>query len=307
MATMPVLPLFALNIYLGAVVRSDEDPDLVLKGVLLGGAFNIFGDWFFVFPLGMGMAGAGTATALGNVINTLVLLSHFRKRGNASSLVLIKPSGLLGTARRVNASGLAASLLDISLVGITILMNQQAMKYGGRTELAVLGVIVTISFLLQHLFAGAGQAAIPIASANYGAGKDGRVRESFRLLVLWAFILGAFFMLSCALQPERVLRLFMATTESVLETGPRLVTLYSLSFLLLSVNLNLVLFLEAVQRPATALALSLSRALLCPALFLLVLPPALGVPGICWGMVLAELLTALYALPQALSLLKSGK
>lgn len=36
--------------------------------VLSGGIFNIFGDYFFVFTLDMGIQGAGLATAIGAVI-----------------------------------------------------------------------------------------------------------------------------------------------------------------------------------------------------------------------------------------------
>ena len=70
------LPLFMVNTFLAPVIRYDERPGLVLKAVLTGGCLNIFGDWFFVFPLGMGMFGAGLATALG----ALTLFLAFRAR-----------------------------------------------------------------------------------------------------------------------------------------------------------------------------------------------------------------------------------
>ena len=301
-----VFPLLALNSYLGAAVRSDENPDLVLRSVILGGVFNIFGDWFFVFPLGMGMLGAGLATSMGIVIHSLALLSHFRTRDKGtSSLVPVRVSRLKAKAAKVTASGTAASLPDVSLVIITILMNNQAMRYGTRDDLAVLGVIVTISFLFQHIFSGIGQAALPIVSANLGGGKTERVRESFRLLLFWAFLLGALSTALCVLFPEAILRLFMDTTESVMERGPSLTALYSLSFLLLSVNTNIVLFLEAVQRPYPALALSTARALLLSGVLLVILPPVLGAEGICWAMTGAEALTAVFALPYALKLVKN--
>ena len=83
-------PLFAINTFLAPVVRYDEKPQLVLKAVLIGGCFNIFGDWFLVFPMNLDMFGAGLATALGALIQTAILLSHFVFRhssryGNAPS------------------------------------------------------------------------------------------------------------------------------------------------------------------------------------------------------------------------------
>ena len=48
----------------------------------LVGYFNIFGDYVFVFVFDMGIYGAGLATAIGAVISTLVMLTHFLKKSN---------------------------------------------------------------------------------------------------------------------------------------------------------------------------------------------------------------------------------
>lgn len=58
-----VFPLFLFNQMLAAFLRNDGAPALATLGVLSGGIFNVFGDWFFVFPCDMGVYGAGLATA----------------------------------------------------------------------------------------------------------------------------------------------------------------------------------------------------------------------------------------------------
>lgn len=67
---------------LAAYLRNDNDPALAPVGVLSGGIFNIFGDYVFVFVFDMGIYGAGLATAIGAVISTLVMLTHFLKKSN---------------------------------------------------------------------------------------------------------------------------------------------------------------------------------------------------------------------------------
>ena len=42
-----------------------------------GGIFNVFGDYFFVFAMDMGILGAGLATAAGACITLLIMLTHF--------------------------------------------------------------------------------------------------------------------------------------------------------------------------------------------------------------------------------------
>ena len=72
-----VFPLFLFNQMLAAFLRNDKDPGLATFGVLAGGVFNIFGDYFFVFTCDMGIFGAGLATAIGSGVSFLVMLTHF--------------------------------------------------------------------------------------------------------------------------------------------------------------------------------------------------------------------------------------
>ena len=77
-------------------MRNDGDPGLATVGVLSGGIFNVFGDWFFAFPCDMGVFGAGLATALGSLISFLVMLTHFVRKRNTLCLVRVPR-----TARRL--------------------------------------------------------------------------------------------------------------------------------------------------------------------------------------------------------------
>lgn len=77
------------------------------------------------------------------------------------------------------AIGIGSSLLDLGTVFLAIIMNNQIMKYGSTTELAVYGVIATIASLFQALFCGVGQAIQPLVSANFGAGKKNGYKVFF--------------------------------------------------------------------------------------------------------------------------------
>lgn len=92
-----VFPLFLFNQMFAAFLRNDGAPALATLGVLSGGIFNVFGDWFFVFPCDMGVYGAGLATALGSAVSFLVMLTHFASRKN--TLRLVKPKRLARKSR----------------------------------------------------------------------------------------------------------------------------------------------------------------------------------------------------------------
>ena len=299
---MPIVvafPLFAINTFLPPIVRYDEKPKLVLKAVLIGGCFNIFGDWFLVFPMGMGMFGAGLATAIGALIQTIILLTAFRK--GQTSLHLVKPKETVRTSMKILSTGFGGGILDVAIAVLTIMINKQTMKYGGRDELAVLGVIMTIAFLLQHFFAGIGQAVQPIASTNFGAGLRKRTWESFTYLWWTSILFSVISAVVCILFPSQILSVFMDTTENVLSIGPHIVRIYSLSFLLMALNINIVFFLQSVLLPFPAMIFSLMRGLIASGLLLVILPLIIGMDGILWAMTGAEIITAMLAIPYTLA------
>lgn len=72
-----VIPSILFTQLLSAFLRNDGNPGLATKAVLTGGIFNVFGDYFFVFTLDMGIMGAGIATAIGSIFSLLIMCSHF--------------------------------------------------------------------------------------------------------------------------------------------------------------------------------------------------------------------------------------
>ena len=64
-----IIPCFLFTQTLAAYLRNDGNPGRATAGVLSGGIFNIFGDYFFVFVCDMGAFGAGLAMAAGTVIS----------------------------------------------------------------------------------------------------------------------------------------------------------------------------------------------------------------------------------------------
>ena len=151
-------PIFIFSTFIGAFVRNDNAPELVMAGVISGGCFNIFGDWFFVFPLGMGMEGAAIATVLGTTLQCLILCSHlFRK---CCGLKLAKPFRMGKAIRKIFVIGIGASLLDLGTVVLSTITNNQILRYGSEVELAIYGVMTTIAALVQAMYCGVGQAIL---------------------------------------------------------------------------------------------------------------------------------------------------
>ena len=213
-----VFPLFLFNQLLAAFLRNDNAPGLATLGVLSGGIFNIFGDYFFVFPCDMGIYGAGLATAIGAGISFLVILTHFFSRKN--TLRLIKPETLLRRLQEIAVTGFSTFFIDVAMGILTVLFNRQIMQYLGASALAIYGPIIQVSTFVQCCAYSVGQASQPIISTNFGAGKGERIKETLRLALWTTGFFGVFWTVLSMAFPNAYIRIFMTPTPEILDMAP---------------------------------------------------------------------------------------
>ncbi len=288
-----VFPLFLFNQMLAAFLRNDGDPGLATIGVLSGGIFNIFGDWFFVFPYDMGVFGAGLATALGSLVSFLVMLTHFVRKRNTLRLVRVPR-----TARRLReiaVTGFSSFFIDVAMGILTVLFNRQIMKYLGSNALAIYGPIINVSTFVQCCAYSVGQAAQPIISTNFGAGKAARIRETLRLALWTTAFFGVFWTVLSMLCPNLYIRIFMSPTEEILAMAPAIIRAYALSFLLLPFNIFSTYYFQAILRPREAFIVSVARGLVISGALILLLPLLAGPDSIWFAMPITEVAVMLYA------------
>ena len=287
-----VFPIFLFNQMLAAFLRNDGSPGLATLGVLSGGIFNIFGDYFFVFPCDMGIYGAGLATAIGSVISLLVLLSHFLRRRN--TLRLVRVERLPRKLWEITVSGFSSFFIDVAMGILTVLFNRQIMRYLGANALAVYGPIINVSTFVQCCAYSVGQAAQPIISTNYGAGKGSRIRETLRLALYTTAAFALFWTALSFAVPNLYIRVFMSPTPEILTIAPAIIRAYALSFLLLPFNIFSTYYFQSIMQPRAAFIVSVARGLVISGVLILLLPQLTGPDSLWFAMPVTELLTAVY-------------
>lgn len=292
------VPLFLFNQMLAAYLRNDNNPGLATAAVLAGGIFNIFGDYFFVFTCDMGSFGAGLATAIGSGITFIVMLSHFFTKKN--TLRLVKPEKLFGKLREICVTGFSTFFIDVAMGILTILFNRQIVKYLGTDALAVYGIIVNISSLVQCCAYSVGQAAQPIISTNFGAGNGKRIRETLKYALGTAAFFSIFWTVLSLAAPNLYVRIFMSPTEEILRIAPRIIRCYSISFLLLPLNIFSTYYFQAMLKPKAAFIVSVARGLVVSGIFIYLLPIIAGPDSIWFAMVFTEAVVAVYVVNKML-------
>ncbi len=286
-----VFPIFLFNQMLAAFLRNDNDPGLATIAVLAGGIFNIFGDLFFTFGLDMGIFGAGLATAIGAVLTFFVLTLHFVKRKN--TLKFVRITDFLKKLKEISATGFSTFFVDAAMGILTVIFNRQIMKYLGSNELAVYGPIINISTFVQCCAYSVGQAAQPIISTNYGAGEKDRIKQTLKYSLYTVAAFSVFWTALSCIAPNLYTRIFMKPTEEILNVAPSIIRAYSISFLLLPLNIFSTYYFQSILKPKAAFVVSVARGLVVSGALIMLLP--LIKPAAIWfAMPITESIVAIY-------------
>ena len=287
-------PSFVFVYFLGTFIRTDGSPKFVMFVTLLGGVINIIGDIVLVFPLKMGMTGAAIATVAGSVVQTVVLTAYILL--GKTSLHLAKPYQWGRAVKNITILGIGAGISQIASTVVTYIINNQIMRYSGPAALAVYGMMSTVVALFLSIFSGVGEAAQPIVSVNFGAGKPERYRATGKLGLKTAAVMGAMCFGLCALFPEQVASIFMKVTPEIAEIAPYIIRVYAIAFMPMAVNLFATAYLQSVSKANKATTVSMLRGLVLSSVLLYILPLFMGGDGIWWAVTLAEDLAMVIAI-----------
>ena len=287
-----VFPVFLLSQLFTSFLRNDGRPGLATAAVMAGGIFNVFGDYFCVFTLDLGVFGAGLATAIGACASLLVMASHFVSK--KCTLRLVKVSGLFKKLREIAVTGFSSFFIDVAMGILTVLFNRQIMRYLNADALSVYATVINISTFVQCCAYSVGQAAQPILSTNYGAKKPERIRQALFLALATAAVFALFWTGLSELAPALFIRIFMKPTAEILAIAPGIIRRYSVSFLLLPVNIFSTYYFQSVLRPKASFIVSIARGLVVSGALILALPAIFAPDALWWAMPLTELVTSSY-------------
>ena len=281
-------PVFVFSGFLQAFVRNDRAPKTAMVGVISGGVANVVLDYIFIFPMGMGMAGAAAATVMGSVITLAILLTHLFSPQNTLKVV---KGAQWKKAGEVAVNGLASFLLEMSNGVVTFLFNRQLLRYVGDLGVVVYGIISNSALIVNSISNGISQALQPILATNFGAGKKERLKEARHLGEITVTITGIFFMAAGLLFPGLVTAAFVEPTQEILAMSIPAVRIYFIAFLGMGFNIVYSTWFQSMMQPKYSLLICLMRGLILNSILVFILPILFGVTGIWATMPAAEFVT----------------
>ena len=170
-------PWMCASFVLNNQLRFQGSASYGMVGIVTGAIVNIILDPILIFGMDLGVAGAGWATIISQLLGFFLLLAGTRRGGNIR--IHLKNFRFSGQLFLWIFKGGVPSLARQSLASVaTICLNNAAMAYGDAA-IAAMSVVQRITMFGASAMLGFGQGFQPVCGFNYGAGLYGRVRRGF--------------------------------------------------------------------------------------------------------------------------------
>lgn len=291
--------LFLLLLSIGLLlIRLDGSPRYAMMCNIVPATLNLVLDYLFIFPFGMGTAGAALATSIGTTTGGLMVLWYFLRRSQTLKFYRIKLSrtSLYLTLRNVGYMlrlGVSAFLGEVAMAVMMFTGNYVFMHFLGEDGVAAYSIacfLFPVVFMMSNAVA---QSAQPIISFNYGAGNRKRVHQAQSTSLVAGLLCGLLASATLAAFARPIVGLFLDSDCAAYRIAADGIPFYATSALFFSLNIAFIGYYQSIEQSARATLYTLLRGigLLVPAFLLL--PLWLGPRGAWLAIPCAEVMTLL--------------
>lgn len=273
-----------------------------MVGITTGTVLNLLLDPLLILVLNWGIAGAGWATVISQCVSFFILLSGYF-RASPFPLRLRSFRWQQTILRQIFQGGLP-SLIRQTLASLSIVCLNHAAFPLGDSVIAAMGIVQRISLFGISVMLGFGQGFQPVCGFNFGAGKLERAKEGFRFCIRFAFLfLTAVALAGFCFAP--VLVALFRDDPKVIAVGTAALRTICFTFPLQSWVVMSNMMQQAVNRPAAATFLSLTRQGIFFIPSVLLFPLYWGLSGLILAQPVSDLLAFLCAVPVQLHILRT--
>ncbi len=280
------------------VIRLDGSPRYAMMSNVIPSLLNVGLDYWFIFPLGWGIAGAAWVTSISTAVGALMVGAYFlffAKDVRLRRLRLGKRNVWLGlnSILKMSKIGVPALIGDLAISFMLVIGNYMFIGMLGEDGVAAFSVACYLTPML-FMFANAiAQSSMPIVSFNHGCGQDGRVRRTLRLSLTVAAASGLFVTLCMSTLSHALSASFLGSATNAFRLADKGLPLFASGAIFLIFNIVLIGYLQSVEQSKSATLFMVLRGFVFVALFSQVLPRLLGEAGLWLTVPAAEFMAFL--------------
>lgn len=278
------------------IIRLDGAPRYAMWCNIIPAVLNAILDWVFIFPVGMGVEGAGIATSMCMVLGGVMALGYLLVPSHKLSVVMPKFSlkSLRLSLRNVWYQcriGVSSLMGELSLSVFVFVGNLVFMRFLGDDGVGAFGISCYYTPFFFSVGNSIAQSAQPIISYNYGLERWDNITRIRRMLLTTSFAVGAVVSLLFVFVPEWLVGLFVDVDSMAGVIAIEGFPYYALGIIFFILNVAIIGYYQSIERVGRAMFITALRGMIFIVPAFLLLPSVLGVRGIWLAMPVAEVLT----------------
>ena len=280
------------NITMNNIVSSEGAAKTAMCALMAGAVLNVILDPVFIYALNIGVAGAAIATAISQIVSTLVYLCYILRKKSVFNFSLKEccfAKEIMSEILKIGIPTLIFQLLTSLSIGM---INSAAKEYGG-SALAAMGPVTKIMSMGTLIVFGFLKGFQPIAGFSYGAKKFDRLRAAIKTAILWSTIFCVIFGLVAAIFPMQIVSLFTKGDTEMVRVGSIALRANGLSFVLFGFYTVYSFLFLVMGKAAEGCILGACRQGICFVPVILILPSVWGLSGVLYAQPIADVISAI--------------
>ena len=289
------------NVTMNNIVSSEGAAKTAMCALMSGAVLNVILDPVFIYALNLGVAGAAIATAISQIISTLVYLCYILRKKSVFNFSIKEccfAREIMSEILKIGIPTLIFQLLTSLSIGM---INSAAKEYGG-SALAAMGPVTKIMSMGTLIVFGFLKGFQPIAGFSYGAKKFDRLQEAIKTAVLWSTIFCVIFGLVAAIFSTQIVSLFTKEDAEMVRVGSIALRANGLSFVLFGFYTVYSFLFLVMGKAAEGCILGACRQGICFVPVILILPSVLGLSGVLYAQPIADVISAVVTAAMAVRL-----
>lgn len=291
------------NVTMNNIVSSEGAAKTTMCALLLGAVLNIGLDPLFIYTLNMGVAGAAIATAISQMVSTLVYLTFVLRKKSTFSFSVREYSPTKQLMSEILKIGVPTLVFQL-LTSLSIaLINRAASDYGDSV-IAGMGAVTRITSMGTLVVFGFLKGFQPIAGFSYGAKKFDRLRKAIKTSVVWSTSFCLIVGLLMAIFSTQIISQFTEGDAQMILVGQKSLFANGVTFIFFGFYTVYSSLFLALGKGTAGFFLGACRQGICFVPVILLLPMAWGLNGILYAQPIADVISVVITVFMALHLHK---
>ena len=285
------------------IVTSEGAAKTAMGTLMAGAILNVILDPIFIYVLNFGVAGAAIATAISQIVSTLIYLCYIFQKKSVFNFRIKECCFSREIMSEILKIGIPTMVFQL-LTSLSISMINSAAKEYGGSVLAAMGPLTKIMSMGSLIVFGFLKGFQPIAGFSYGAKKFDRLQKAVKTSILWSTIFCVIFGSVTALFSTNIMSLFTKGDMEMIRVGSIALRASGLSFILFGFYTVYSFLFLVMGKAKEGCILGACRQGICFVPMILILPVLWGLNGILYAQPIADVLSAIVTAFMAIHLHK---